>query len=193
MKNPETLKDAIRKLVENLFLRSLNKDDYDLYFHPNFKEQPAVYLEIDVDLERINGEHPKYDPEYTNTVYDMEYIEEKLRKYLGIPYNELQIFINPNYTNENYIWGEIDFVKDSIKKHLLDKGYSREDVNNLSIWVHLYTSDGESPWVRLEVGSEMSPTTEQRNAIENSAYEAVEKTKYLKGLTYDEIEFWVDY
>jgi len=193
MKNPEILKDAIRKLVENLFLRSLNKEDYDLSFHPNFKEHPAVYLEIDVDLERINSEHPKYDPEYTKTVYDMEYIEEKLRKYLGIPYNELQIFISPNYTNEDYTWGEIDFVKDSIKKHLLDKGYSREDVNNLSIWVDLYKSEGESPWVRLEVGSEMSPTEEQRGEIENATYEAVEKTKYLKGLTYDEIEFWFDY
>lgn len=193
MMNPETLKDAITKLVESLFLRSLNKDDYDLSFHPNFKENPAVYLEIDVDLERINQEHPSYDPEYTKTVYDMEYIEEKLRKYLGIPYTELQIYVGPNYTNENYIWGEIDFVKDSIIKHLLDKGYSREDVNNLSIWVDLYKSEGESPWVRLEVGSEMSPTDEQRGEIENATYEAVEKTKYLKGLTYDEIEFWFDY
>ena len=193
MKNPEILKDAITKLVESLFLRSLNKDDYDLSFHPNFKEKPAAYLEIDVDLERINPEHPTYDPEYTKTVYDMESIEEKLRKYLGIPYTELQIFINPNYTNENYIWGEIDFVRDSIKKHLLDKGYSREDVNNLSLWVDLYKSEGESPWVRLEVGTEMSPTDEQRGEIENATYQAVEKTKYLKGLTYDEIEFWFDY
>ena len=193
MKNPETLKDAITKLVENLFLRDLSKEDYDLSFHPNFKERPAVYLEIDVDLERINSEHPKYDPEYTNTVYDMESIEEKLRKYLGIPYNELQIFINPNYTNEDYTWGEIDFVRDSIKKHLLDKGYSRKDVNDLEVWVNLYTREDDYPFVRLEVGSEMSPTTEQIEEIENSSYESLNKTKYLRSLVDGEIEFWHDY
>jgi len=193
MKNPEILKDAITKLVENLFLRSLNKEDYDLSFHPNFKENPAVYLEVDVDLERINSEHPKYDPEYTNTVYDMESIEEKLRKYLGIPYNELQIFTTPNYINENYVWGEIDFVRDSIKKHLLDKGYSRKDVNDLEVWVNLYTREDDYPFVRLEVGSEMSPTTEQIEEIENSSYESLNKTKYLRSLVDGEIEFWHDY
>jgi hypothetical protein len=192
MKNPEILKDAITKLVENLFLRSLNKEDYDLSFHPNFKESPAVYLEIDVDLERINSEHPKYDPEYAKTVYDMESIEDKLRMYLGLPYNKLQIFTTANYTNEDYVWGEIDFVRDSIKKHLLNKGYSRKDVNDLEVWVNLHTSDA-SPWVKLEVGSEMSPTTEQIEEIENSSYESLNKTKYLRSLVDGDIEFWHDY
>jgi hypothetical protein len=193
MKNPEILKSAIRKLVENLFLRNLNKDDYDLLFHPRFEEQPAVYLEIDVDLERINPNHPKYDSEYTNTVFDMDTISEKIQDYIGLSHNDLQFFTTPNYKNEDYVWGEIDFVRDSIKKHLLNKGYSRKDVNDLEVWVNLYTREDDSPFVRLEVGVDNEPTEEQIEEIKNSSYESLNKTKYLRSLVDGEIEFWHDY
>lgn len=193
MKNPEALKNAIRKLVENLILRSLNKEDYDLFFHPNFDEQPALYLDIDVDLERINPNHQKYDSEYMKAVYDMDDIPEKIKKYLGLSHNNIQIFTTPKYTNEQYLWGEIDFVKDSIKKHLLNKGHSREEINNLEVWVNLYTREDDSPWVNIEVGTNIYPTNEQRGEIENATYESVKKTKYLSGIVDGEIEFWFDY
>tara|TARA_R110002153_G_scaffold107598_2_gene247716 strand:+ start:110 stop:1432 length:1323 start_codon:yes stop_codon:yes gene_type:complete len=183
---------SFKKVLDNLFFNGIDID----YTIRNIRDE---YLDINftIDINKTLTKSENYDQDYVNAIYNLEEIIDKAETYTGLK-NKVKIYYGFDYINTDSLdFATTDVEKELKSKLISDYGFTEEKIEENNIWVDIYYSEENTPYVRLEIGiSELDTDKMSEKSFEGLVYSILANDKYsiLHELVDDDyVEFWINH
>lgn len=196
MDNKENV-EMIDKFIKNFVYDGVPYDfDYSVGYNENYNKY-VIRLTATIDVSKIFPSNPNFDENYSKQAYKIDSNLDDLNKYLGIPYNMIEFYVDFDYINYEFLDDEAELLKKMIDYELLNTlKLDNQSVKDLGIYVDVRKNPEDYAYFEIEVGC--SSDNVSHNTVEfikNYSYIAIQESGKLPNLlsllhTNGEIVFW---
>lgn len=189
--------DMIEKFLENFIFSEVPYElDYSVGYNENYGKY-VIGITITVDASKMFFLHKNFDKNYQDAIYRIEDDLDSLTKYLGIPYNLVEIYVDFDYINYKFLDDEAERLEKLIDIQYLNTfDLHDQSVDDIGFFVYVRKSPEDSVYYEIEVGCN-SDTLSSHTAeyLQNYVYDVLEQTNefpHLRSIINDgnEISFW---
>lgn len=144
--------EMIDKFLENFVFSDVPYDvDYSAGYNERY-EKYVIRITVVVDVSKTLRSHANYDKDYSTQVSNMndDNVFNYFLKYLGIPHNMIEIYIDFDYINDEFLDDEIRLFKDMVQKEV-----SKTD-SGKTVFADVRKSPEDYFYFEFEVGTDES-------------------------------------
>lgn len=144
--------EMIDKFLENFVFSDVPYDvDYSAGYNERY-ERYVIRITVVVDVSKTLRSHANYDKDYSTQVSNMndDKVFNYFLKYLGIPHNMIEIYIDFDYINDEFLDDEIRLFKDMVQKEV-----SKTD-SGKTVFADVRKSPEDYFYFEFEVGTDES-------------------------------------
>ena len=144
--------EMIDKFLENFVFSDVPYDvDYSAGYNERY-ERYVIRITVVVDVSKTLRSHANYDKDYSTQVSYMndDKVFNYFLKYLGIPHNMIEIYIDFDYINDEFLDDEIRLFKDMVQKEV-----SKTD-SGKTVFADVRKSPEDYFYFEFEVGTDES-------------------------------------
>ena len=144
--------EMIDKFLENFVFSDVPYDvDYSAGYNERY-EKYVIRITVVVDVSKTLRSHANYDKDYSTQVSYMndDKVFNYFLKYLGIPHNMIEIYIDFDYINDEFLDDEIRLFKDMVQKEV-----SKTD-SGKTVFADVRKSPEDYFYFEFEVGTDES-------------------------------------
>ena len=144
--------EMIDKFLENFVFSDVPYDvDYSAGYNERY-ERYVIRITVVVDVSKTLRSHANYDENYSTQVSNMndDKVFNYFLKYLGIPHNMIEIYIDFDYINDEFLDDEIRLFKDMVQKEV-----SKTD-SGKTVFADVRKSPEDYFYFEFEVGTDES-------------------------------------
>lgn len=144
--------EMIDKFLENFVFSDVPYDvDYSAGYNERY-EKYVIRITVVVDVSKTLRSHANYDKDYSTQVSNMndDKVFNYFLKYLGIPHNMIEIYIDFDYINDEFLDDEIRLFKDMVQKEV-----SKTD-SGKTVFADVRKSPEDYFYFEFEVGTDES-------------------------------------
>lgn len=196
MDNKENV-EMIDKFIKNFVYDEVPYDfDYSVGYDENYNKY-VIRLTATIDVSKIFPSNPNFDENYSKQAYKIDSNLDDLIKYLGIPYNMIEFYLDFDYINYEFLDDEAELLKKMIESELLNTlNLDKQSVNDIGIYVDVRKNPEDYAYFEIEVGcSSDNVSYNTVEFIKNYSYTAIQESGKVPNLlsllhTNGEIVFW---